>query len=105
MTRLTLLLLTCLPLAAMGSDNYRYLCQQAGEEREIEVAYLLPDQTVPCEVRYRKNNGKPEVLWRANNQEGFCEIKAQELMEKQTQWGFGCEGENLPAQQISRGRY
>lgn len=106
MTRLaTLMLITCLPLAAMGSENYRYLCQQDSEKREIEVAYLLPDQSVPCEVRYRKNDEEPEVLWRANNQEGFCETKAQQLMEKQAEWGFDCAGENLPAQSISRGRY
>jgi|SRR5690554_3140648 len=105
MTRFVVFLLCALPMLAVGSENYRYLCLLDNEQREIEVAYLLPDQTVPCEVRYRKDHEAPEVLWRANNQEGFCEARAQELMEKQSNWGFACEGENLPAQHISRGRY
>lgn len=97
--------LCLLPLAAASSENYRYLCTQQTETRLIEVVYLLPDQTVPCEVRYQRNSDEPEVLWRANNQEGFCENKAQSLMHKQESWGFSCEGENLPEQTINSGLY
>ncbi|HEY7884707.1 MAG TPA: hypothetical protein VIC08_07120 [Cellvibrionaceae bacterium] len=94
-----------LPAAAFASGNYHYSCKLQDEVRLIEVVYLLPEQTVPCEVRYQKNQEEPEVLWRANNQEGFCEIEAQKLKRNQESWGFTCEDHNVPARAINSGLY
>lgn len=71
-------------------NNYTYVCELDNSQRLIEVVYLLPDQKVPCEVRYQKDDDKTEVLWRADNQEGFCESNAQNLIKQQREWGFEC---------------
>ncbi|WP_052481136.1 hypothetical protein [Gilvimarinus agarilyticus] len=72
-------------------NNYTYVCELDNSRRLIEVVYLLPDQKVPCEVRYQKDEETAEVLWRADNQEGFCESNAQSLIKQQRDWGFTCD--------------
>lgn len=74
-----------------------YVCTQGGMERTIEVVYLEAD-AVPCEVRYTKN-GDTRVLWSAQAEEGYCEAKAAEFVEKQQGWGWECikTGENVAA--------
>ncbi|MCP8898882.1 hypothetical protein [Gilvimarinus xylanilyticus] len=105
MERHVLWLLLALALGAQAENNYQYVCQLDGEQRLIEVAYLLPDQAVPCEVRYRKNDEELQVLWRADNQEGYCESKANQLMKEQREWGFECAAQNKPAGPVSSTAY
>ena len=103
MQRFCVSLILCFAsVAAMAGNNYHYVCKLDDSVRLIEVAYLVPDQTVPCEVRYQKDDEAPNVIWRADNQEGFCENKAQVLKQKQEAWGFSCHSDNLPEHQISR---
>lgn len=64
------------------------ICTQGGMERKIEVVYLGAD-TVPCEVRYTKF-GDTQVLWNAQAEEGYCEAKAAEFVEKLRGWGWEC---------------
>lgn len=64
------------------------VCTQGGMERRVEVVYLSAD-TVPCEVRYTKN-GNTEVLWSAQAEEGYCEVKAIQFVEKLKGWGWEC---------------
>ncbi|WP_020210462.1 hypothetical protein [Gilvimarinus chinensis] len=101
------LLWIALTLAANASadHNYQYACQLDGETRVIEVAYLLPDQAVPCEVRYQKNGEQAEVLWRADNQEGFCEGKAKQMVKEHGQWGFECDTSQEPEGSVSMSLY
>ena len=82
--------------ASGAGQNYHYQCTLEEQVRLVEVAYLLADQAVPCEVRHQKNQGETKVLWRADNKEGFCERKARQFVEKQRQWGFSCKSDNLP---------
>lgn len=72
-----------LALAATG-----YVCTQGGMERKIEVVYTGAGK-VPCEVLYTKD-GASQVLWNAQNEEGYCEAKAAEFVEKQRSWGWQC---------------
>jgi hypothetical protein len=76
-----------------------YVCTSGDMERRIEVIYLGAG-TVPCEVRYTKN-GNTEVLWSAQAEEGYCEAKVSEFVEKQRGWGWECvestEGMSEPA--------
>lgn len=65
-----------------------YVCTQGSMERQIEVVYLGAD-TVPCDVRYTKE-GETKVLWSAQAEEGYCEAKAVEFVEKQRGWGWEC---------------
>lgn len=100
-----LFLLTTLSImftaSAMADANYHYVCTQAPDVRLVEVAYLVPEQKVPCEVRYQKEDDQSRILWRADNQEGFCELQAQNFIEKQREWGFECKSENAPDTRIN----
>lgn len=84
------------PALCAADGNYHYTCQLEAESRRIEVAYLVPEQSVPCEVRYQKNSEDGVVLWRANNQTGFCETKAEQLRREHEALGFECTGHNRP---------
>jgi hypothetical protein len=72
----------------MALADTTYVCTQGDMERKIEVVYL-GEGTVPCEVRYTKN-GNTEVLWSAQAEEGYCDAKAAEFVEKQRGWGWEC---------------
>lgn len=85
----SLLFLTSLGAAA-AEEGPRFLCKSGDSERVIEVVYTNPDQSLPCEVRYHKD-GTEETLWRAQNEEGFCEQQAQEFAADQQQWGWECD--------------
>ncbi|WP_049722007.1 hypothetical protein [Gilvimarinus polysaccharolyticus] len=82
------------PSLAGSTNNYTFACQLEGSTRLVEVVYLLPDQKVPCEVRYQKDDEEIKVLWRADNQEGFCESHAQQLIKEQRDWGFDCDSDD-----------
>lgn len=65
-----------------------FICRHGKQERIIEVAYLT-EASVPCEVRYSKNE-ETQVLWNAANEEGYCEKQARAFVEKQEGWGWQC---------------
>lgn len=67
-----------------------YLCSLEEAERLIQIVYLVPEQKVPCEVHYHKD-GEQKLLWRAVNQTGFCERKADDFADQQQEWGFSCK--------------
>lgn len=67
-----------------------YLCSLEDSKRLIQIVYLVPGQEVPCEVHYHKD-GEQKLLWRAVNQAGFCERKADDLADQQQEWGFSCQ--------------
>jgi ABC-type Na+ efflux pump permease subunit len=66
-----------------------YVCINGDSERHIRVLYTYTGQKVPCEVVYEKASGS-QSLWDAQNEEGYCEAKALELVEKQRGWGWDC---------------
>ncbi|GLQ30814.1 hypothetical protein [Litoribrevibacter albus] len=72
---------------AIAGDSY--VCVNGDAERKISVVYTQPGFTVPCEVVYEKASGM-QTLWRAENEEGYCEEKAKAFAEKQASWGFEC---------------
>jgi hypothetical protein len=88
-----ILFLICFSQVALADTSY--VCTQGGMERKIEVVYLETGK-VPCEVRYTKN-ADTQVLWSAQTEEGYCEAKAAEFVEKQRGWGWECIeiGENV----------
>ncbi len=66
-------------------------CTQGDMVRSVEVIYSTPGQSVPCEVLYDKpSEGERETLWRANNQVGYCEEKAAEMVARLESWGWQC---------------
>lgn len=77
----------------------KYVCKSGNVERTIEVVYNSPDSKVPCDVKYTKSDSV-EILWSAQNQEGYCESKAKKFAIKLTNWGWSCSGllDNVIAQ-------
>ncbi|MBW8191068.1 hypothetical protein K0504_08485 [Neiella marina] len=77
-------------LAAPAVAN-QYSCTLDGATRLIEVAYHSSDSTLPCEVIYKKEDGTISSLWRAQNQQGYCEEQASLFADKQSSWGWNCK--------------
>ena len=77
---------------ALAQPPTSYVCTSGGLERRIQVIYET-GLLVPCEVHYVKDAESadaPQVLWRAANEEGYCEAKAAEFVQKLTDWGWQC---------------
>lgn len=79
--------------SASAQEPSRYVCLNGSIERRIEVIYET-GLLVPCEVHYFKESdadGASQVLWRAQNEEGYCEARAAEFAEKLRGWGWQCD--------------
>ena len=64
-----------------------------GEMVRRVVIMSEPGVSVPCEVHYYKDSeapGEQQVLWRADNEEGYCEARVEEFLAKLTGWGWNC---------------
>ena len=85
-------IILCLALALFATPVLASTtsCTYGSQERVISVVYLVDGQKVPCEVQYSKN-GETETTWSAQSEEGYCEEKAKELVEKQVSWGWSCK--------------
>ncbi len=82
--------LMLLPVAVVADD---VSCQFGDKTRRVEVHYSVPDQPVPCEVRYYKDTESPgevQVLWNAQNEPDYCEARAGEFVATLSGWGWSC---------------
>jgi hypothetical protein len=66
------------------------ICTDGQQERMISIIYQDQDAKVPCDVEYTKD-GQTETLWHAENEFGYCEEKAEEFIQKLTEWGWRCD--------------
>jgi len=94
MKKISLIVITAaiLPIASLAQDQNNYQCSHGDLKRRIEIMYET-GVTVPCEVHYYKDTeapGEQQVLWRALQQEGYCEEKTQEFVRQLTSWGWSC---------------
>ena len=89
-TRLHLLVAATMLLPLSVNAN-AWKCEHNGMVREVQVEYLS-DGKVPCNVIYDKPTEgiETKVLWFADKQEGYCEEKAQEFVNKLESWGWTC---------------
>ena len=78
-----------------GLLNANTTCKKATSIREIDIVYSEPGYKLPCEVTYKKNES-PEIkiLWRAQNQPGYCEQKAKEFIETFETQGWICKSKS-----------
>ena len=86
------LLAAILPGLSFGQDPGKYQCTYGDLQRRVEILYEA-GLTVPCEVHYYKDTEAPDerqVLWRALNEAGYCERKAQEFIVKLQDDGWDC---------------
>ena len=90
---LLVLLIAILPSVSFGQGVQNYQCTIGDLQRRVEILYEAGG-SVPCEVHYYKNteaDGERQVLWRALNEVGYCERKAQEFIAKLEDMGWSCE--------------
>ena len=89
---------TVLMLAASSLYADPTECRLDELARSVEVVYSSPGQAVPCEVLYRKaDDGTMETLWRAANEAGYCEARADEFISKLESWGWTCGAATQPS--------
>lgn len=85
-------LLLSLPALAAAQDAPSYECTNGELTRRVQVIYET-GVSIPCEVHYFKDTelpGDSQVLWRALNEEGYCEAKASEFAARLESWGWNC---------------
>ncbi len=102
---LTTMLAALLPGLTFAQDTQKYQCTHGELQRRVEILYET-GLTVPCEVHYYKDTEAPgelQVLWRAINQSGYCEMKTQEFIARLGELGWSCsqgvEAEPEPGQE------
>jgi len=89
---LTVMFAALLPGLSFGQEPQNYQCTYGDLQRRVEILYET-GLTVPCEVHYYKDTEAPgelQVLWRAMNQSGYCEMKTQEFIAKLGELGWSC---------------
>jgi len=74
------------------------VCTNGSLERLVELRYDNPGEPVPCSILYAKpTEGVAEQeLWRAENEEGYCEAKFEGFVEKLSGWGWSCAAGDGP---------
>lgn len=84
-------------LVSLGSNAMAQslVCTNGSLERLVELKPDNPGEAVPCSIVYTKpTEGVGEqVLWRAENEEGYCEARFEEFVEKLSGWGWSCAQE------------
>lgn len=81
-----------LPLTVGAQNAPEYRCTQGDLQRRVVIFYET-GVAVPCEVQYFKDTeapGEQTVLWRAQNQSGYCESQAAAFVERLEGWGWSC---------------
>ena len=82
-----------LPSLSIAQDSNNYQCLMNDLTRRVEVFYET-GISVPCEVHYYKDTeapGERQVLWRAMNEEGYCESQAAAFIDKLEGMGWSCD--------------
>lgn len=76
---------------AVSAPNYE--CVSSNITRKVEVIYEDVRSTLPCSVRYHKDdeNMGIKTLWRAENTSGYCESKAEMFVDKLRSFGWSCD--------------
>jgi hypothetical protein len=69
----------------------QYQCAHGLAVRSVAVEYQQRGQKVPCKVVYHKPPQAPKGLWKAQAQVGFCESRAEELVETLERSGWSCD--------------
>ena len=89
---LTVLSALALPGLSLAQESNNFKCSNGDLQRRVEIVYET-GVTVPCEVHYYKDTeapGERQVLWRALNEEGYCESQTQQFITQLASWGWDC---------------
>lgn len=71
------------------------MCRFGDNIRRVELRIADERTRLPCEVVYWKR-GEPSVLWRAETEAGFCERRAEELVQTLESGGWTCREAAAP---------
>jgi len=75
-------------VSVMAGPDERTVCESGNIRHDIEINYPQ-GWSLPCEV-YLKTPGERRRLWRADRSEGFCQEKAQILIDRRINSGWDC---------------
>jgi hypothetical protein len=76
---------------AMAEDGPKHVCKQGKAERSVSVNYAEEGKKVPCSVKYKRDSDAEEKeLYKAAAETGYCETKAEELVQKLSGLGWEC---------------
>ncbi len=90
-----MLLLTILMMPAESFAN-SWTCHYAELTRNMVIFYPNEPARLPCKVYYTKpdENVMPRTLWKAENDDSYCERKTVEFIKKLETRGWQCSGDN-----------
>jgi hypothetical protein len=73
------------------AHSVQYQCAHGLAVRSVAVEYQQRGRQVPCKVVYHKPPQAPNGLWKAQVQVGFCESRAEELVQRLERSGWSCD--------------
>lgn len=84
------LVATCLVIPA-GAYAESWSCSHGNDVREVHIERTT-EEAVPCNVIYKKltEGVSDQILWNAENDDSYCEEKAQGFVAKLESWGWVC---------------
>lgn len=83
-------LMLVVSLSLLSQASFAVDCKNGNTVRKVEVVYETEGKKVPCSVKYTKEDGSEKTLFTAKGEEGFCEKKSTEFMEKIKSMGWEC---------------
>lgn len=93
MKKIIIIPLYVLASFALAAEQERTLCESGEVWHSIQVVYPQ-GWSLPCEVHFATPEEK-RVVWNARTAEGFCERKAQEIVQRRKDAGWRCHTETL----------
>lgn len=77
-------------LTFVSQISFASVCKHGNAVRKVEVVYEVADKKTPCSVKYTKEDGTDKTLFSAKAEEGYCEKKSTEFMDKMKTMGWEC---------------
>lgn len=80
------------PESKSATKSPDYTCSMDNAKRTVRVTYEKEGSKVPCKVNYLRDaaTGEEKILYNAATEEGYCEKKAGEFVEKLKSSGWSC---------------
>ncbi|MBC7467221.1 MAG: hypothetical protein H7256_14620 [Bdellovibrio sp.] len=86
-----LVLMTALTMISQVS--FAAECKNGKSVRKVDIVYEAEGKKAPCSVKYTKEDGTEKTLFTAKAEEGYCEKKSTEFMDKMKTNGWVCESD------------
>lgn len=80
-------------LTFIAQTSFGAECKQGKSVRKVDIVYEAEGKKAPCSVKYTKEDGTEKTLFTAKAEEGYCEKKSAEFMEKMKTNGWVCESD------------